>query len=349
MELRDYLRTMRHFWWVIVVCLLIGAFAARVYTQSTFLDEAKASVAVLSPLVSGKASGSTEAQVSFDSIIRSDALAARVAKRMHESTDTVSNNLSVTIDSGPGSQSTVITSPLYIIHGMDHGLDRAEKLVDIAIEEATQLYFKINATDGSDLKAAIAAQRVLVSAELDAAQKTFDDFGKQNKGVDLHNRIQQQRDVVTQLILATHEARADNRAVNNGLTYGRYSSLSSSLATERAELNRLTGLLAQYDELKFQVDAAQQREQVFDAQEQNLLVNTLLPSQVQVKVLDAAAVEDQTLYLLLVFGLGAVSGLILGLAAVYVMGLIYRRPASGEEVAEAMAAPILIRIPRVAR
>ncbi len=348
MELRDYLRTMRHFWWVILVCLLIGAFAARVYTQSTFLDEAKASVAVLSPLVSGKASGSTEAQVSFDSIIRSDALAARVAKRMHESTDTVSNNLSVTIDSGPGSQSTVITSPLYIIHGMDHGLDRAEKLVDIAIEEATQLYFKINATDGSDLKAAIAAQRVLVSAELDAAQKTFDDFGKQNKGVDLHNRIQQQRDVVTQLILATHEARADNRAVNNGLTYGRYSSLSSSLATERAELNRLTGLLAQYDELKFQVDAAQQREQVFDAQEQNLLVNTLLPSQVQVKVLDAAAVEDQTLYLLLVFGLGAVSGLILGLAAVYVMGLIYRRPASGEEVAEAMAAPILIRIPRVA-
>jgi hypothetical protein len=348
MELRDYLRSMRRFWWVLLACFLVGILAARIYTQSTFLDEAKASVAVLSPLVSGKASGSTEAQVSFDSIIRSDALAARVAARVHESADTVSNNLTVSIDNGPGSQSTAITSPLYIVHGKDNGLDRAKLLVDTAIDEATQLYFKINATDGSDLKAAIAAQRVLVSAELDAAQKTFDDFGKQNKGVDLHNRIQQQRDVVTQLILATQEARADNRALNTGLTYGRYSSLSSSLATERAELNRLTGLLAQYDELKFQVDAAQQREQVFDAQEQNLLVNTLLPSQVQVKVLDAAAVEDQTLYLLLVFGLGAVSGLILGLAAVYVMGLIFRRPASGEEVAEAMAAPILIRIPRVA-
>jgi len=348
MELRDYLRTMRHFWWVIVVCLLIGAFAAGVYTQSTFLDEAKASVAVLSPLVSGKASGSTEAQVSFDSIIRSDALAARVAKRMHESTDTVSNNLSVTIDSGPGSQSTVITSPLYIIHGMDHGLDRAEKLVDIAIEEATQLYFKINATDGSDLKAAIAAQRDLVSGEVTAAQNAFDDFGIKNNATDLHNRIQQQRDIVSQLTLATAGARADNRGYSTGLTYGRYASLQKDLANEKAELNRLTRLLAEYDRLQFEVDAAKQREQVFDAQEQNLLVNTLLPSQVQVKVLDSASVEDQTLYLLLVYGLGTVCGLILGLAAIYVLGLIYRRPASGEEVAEALAAPILIRIPRVA-
>src|SRR6266540_3015591 len=180
MELRDYLRSMRRFWWVLLACFLVGILAAQIYTQSTFLDEAKASVAVLSPLVSGKASGSTEAQVSFDSIIRSDALAARVAKRMHESTDTVSNNLSVTIDSGPGSQSTVITSPLYIIHGMDHGLDRAEKPVDIAVEEATRLYFKINATDGSDLKAAIAAQRDLVSGEVTSAQNAFDDFGIKN-------------------------------------------------------------------------------------------------------------------------------------------------------------------------
>jgi len=348
MELRDYLRTLRHFWYAAVACFAVGLLAAAIYNQSTFQDEAKASVAVLSPLVSGKASGSTEAQVSFDSIIRSDALAARVAARVHESTDTVSSNLSVSIDSAPGSQSTAITSPLYIVHGKDVGLAKAEKLVNIAIEEASALYFKINATDGSDLKSAIAAQRLLVAGEVAAAQKSFDDFGAKNNAIDLHNRIQAQRDVVNNLTLATQQARADNHAVNNSLTYGRYSSLSSSLATEKTELNRLTSLLAQYDQLAFEVSAAQQREQVFDAQEQNLLVNTLLPSQVQVKVLDTASLEDQTLYLLLVYGLGAVAGFVLGLVAIYVLGLIYRRPATGQEVAEALAAPILIRIPKVA-
>jgi uncharacterized protein involved in exopolysaccharide biosynthesis len=348
MELRDYLRGVRRFWFVAPVCLLMGIAGAGIYNLSTYLDEAKASVAVLSPLVSGKASGSTEAQVSFDSIIRSDALASRVAARMHESPETVANNLSVSIDSSPGSQSTAITSPLYIVHGKDQGLDRAEKLVDIAIEEATQLYFRINATDGSDLKAAIAAQRVTVTGEVTAAQQAFDDFRTKNNAVDLHNRVQQERDIVTQLTIQTAAARADNRAYPSSLTNGRYQSLLKDLAAEKAELKRLTGLLVTYDRLQFEVDAAKDREQVFDAQEQNLLVNTLLPSQVQVKVLDSASVEDQTLFLLLVYGLGVVSGLILGLAALYVLGLIYRRPASGEEVADAMAAPILVRIPRVA-
>jgi uncharacterized protein involved in exopolysaccharide biosynthesis len=348
MELRDYLRALRRFWFMAPAFLLVGLAAAGFYNQVTFLDQAKASVAVLSPLVSGKASGSTEAQVSFDGIIRSDALAARVAARMNEPADAVANNLSVSIDSGPGSQASAITSPLYIVHGRDHGLDRAERLVDIAIEEATKLYFKINATDGSDLKAALAAQRIVVEKQVTDAQTALNNFVSKNNVYDLHNRLQQQRDIVAQLTLQTAGARADYRGYSGSLTYGRYTSLTKDLATEKAELTRLYKLLDEFDRLQFEVATAQANEQEFDAQNENLLVNTLLPSQVQVKVLDTAALEDQTLYLLLVFGLGAVAGIILGVTAIYVLGLIYRRPASPEEVAEAVGAPILVRIPRMA-
>jgi uncharacterized protein involved in exopolysaccharide biosynthesis len=338
-ESRDYLRALRRYWQVLLVCVVVGVVAAATYNLGTFLDQAKASVAVLSPLVSGKASGSTEAQVSFDAIIKSDTLASLVAARMNESANDVSNNLSVTIDSGAGSASSAITSPLYVVHGRDHSLDRAEKLVNIAIEEASALYFKINATDGSDLKAAIAAQRVVVAGDVTSAQLALDRFATENKAIDLPNRLGQQRSVVAQLTLATYDARA--------VAPVRYQSLLKDLSREKSELNRLSGLLPTYSQLDFEVRAAQGREQEFDAQNQILLINTLLPSEVQVKILDTAAEESQFLYLLLVYGLGTVSGTILGLAAIYVMALAYKRPATAEEVAQALGAPILVRIPRV--
>jgi hypothetical protein len=341
MESRDYLRALRRFWQVMLVCAAVGLIAATVYNYGTYLDQAKASVAVLSPLVSGKASGSTEAQVSFDAIVQSDTLAALVAKQMNESADTFSNNLSVTINSGPGSATSAATSPLYIVHGKDRGIDRAEKLVNIAIDEASQLYFRINATDGSDLKAAIANQRIATAADVTNAQLALDKFGIANHAVDLPNRIQTQRGVVAQLTLQVYDAKA-NPSVGNA------QSLARDLASEKIELNRLSNLIPQYTTLQFEVTSAQSRETEFDAQNQALLINTLLPSEVQVKILDSAASESQLLYLLLVFGLGLVSGLVLGLTAVYALALIYKMPATAEEVAQAIGAPILVRIPRIA-
>ena len=339
MESRDYLRALRRFWQVMVACVVIGLIAAATYNFSTYLDEASASVAVLSPLVSGKASGATEAQVSFDAIIKSNTLASLVAARMNETTDDVSSNLSVTIDSGAGSASAAFTSPLYIVHGKDKGVDRAEKLVNIAIEEASALYFKINVTDGSDLKTAIANQRIVVVGDVTTAELALDKFATDNHAIDLPNRIQQQRGVVGQLTLQSYDAKANGSA-------SRYQSLVRDLARERVELNRLSSLLPKYNQLLFEVTAAQARESEFDAQNQILLINTLLPSEVQVKILDPAAEEDQLLYLLLVYGLGAVSGIVLGLAAIYVLALVYKRPATAEEVAQALGAPILVRIPR---
>ena len=328
-----------------------------IYNRVTFLDEAKASVAVLSPLVSSKASGTTEAQVSFDAIIKSNALAGLVAARMNESEKTVSNNLSVTIDSGTSATAAATTSPLYIVHGQDNGLQRAEMLVNTAIDEASQLYVKINATDGSDMKAALATQRDGVAGDVASAQSALDKYAANNNAADLPNRVQQQRAKVNQLTLNVYAVEAVVQGDRHSyypqsLLYSRdynvYVTLSRELNRERAELDRLSGLLPRYEDLQFQVSAAESREQAFDVQSQDLLVNTILPAQVQIKALDTAAEESQILFLLLTYGLGAVAGIILGLASVYVLALVYKRPATVEEVAKALGAPILVRIPRAA-
>jgi capsular polysaccharide biosynthesis protein len=355
-DFRDYVHALRRFWLVIGACVLVGLLAATTYNRATFLDQAKASVAVLSPLVSSKASGSTEAQVSFDAIIKSQTLASRVAARMNESTKTVAGNLSVTIDTGTGATTSVATSPLYIVHGRDQSLDRAERLVSIAVDEASQMYFKINATDGSDLKAAILVQRNAIALEVSTAQDALTNFETTNNAIDLPNRIAEQRARTDQLGQQVYSAEADQTGDQHSSSYSssysrdynRYIALLNEFGRSQAELNRLSSLLPAYQKLAFDLTVAQTRLQDFDVQDQSLVVNSLLPAQVQVKILDPANEESQLLYLLLIYGLAVISGIVLGLAAAYVLALVYKRPATPDEVAKAVGAPVLVRIPRIA-
>ncbi len=355
MDIRDYLQTMRRFWPVMAACLAVAMLSAFVYNTTTYLDEAKASVAVVSPLISGKANGSAEAQVSFDAIIRSATLANSVAARMGEDPRTVGSNLSVTIDTGSGSGSTsVATSPLYVVHGKDKGLTRAEQLVTVAVDEATKLYFKVNATDGADLKAAIQVQRQALQDDITTAQSALNTYASSNNAVDLPDRLIAQRSRVEQLaqeVYAASAAANGDRAGGGsyGYDYNRYYSLSSQLNTQQTELNRLEGLMPEYQALSFNVTVAENRLSDFETQNESLLVNSELPAQLQVKVLDPAQGESQLLYLLLLYGLSAVAGVAIALGAVYVLAYIYKRPASAQEVAGAVGAPVLVRIPRVAR
>ncbi len=356
MDIRDYLQTMRRFWPAMVACILVALVSAGIYNATTYLDEAKASVAVVSPLISGKANGSAEAQVSFDAIIKSATLDNAVAARMGESPKTVGDNLSVTVDSGSGATSaTLITSPLYIVHGKDHGSDRAAQLVTVAVDEATKLYFKINATDGADLKAAIQVQRQGLLDEITSAQSALNTFASQNNAVDLPDRLIAQRARVEQLAQEVYAASAAANGDRSGgggsygYDYNRYYSLSAQLNTQQTELNRLEALLPQYQALSFNVSVAQNRLSDFETQNQSLLVNSEIPAQLQVKVLDPARDESQLLTLLLLYGLSAVAGVAIGLAAIYVLAYVYKRPASAEEVAGAVGAPVLVRIPRIAR
>ena len=356
MDIRDYVLTLRRFWPAIVACLLLTVVAAAIYNATTYLDTAKASVAVVSPLIAGKANGSGEAQVSFDAIIKSATLDNLVAARIGEDPKTVGDDLSVTIDSGSGGGgAATITSPLYIVHGKDHGLNQAEKLVTVAVDEATKLYFKINATDGSDLKAAIQVQRQELLDDITSAQDTLNKFGTANNATDLPDRVVAQRSRVEQLAQSVYEASsaANGDRAGGGGSYGydynRYYSLSRQLATEQAELVRLQALLPAYQALAFNLTVAQNRLSEFETQNEGLLVNSELPAQLQVKVLDPAREESQLLYLLLLYGLSAVAGVVLGFGVIYALAYIYKQPASAEEVAGAVGAPVLVRIPRIAR
>jgi len=355
-DIRDYLQTLRRFWPVAAACVLVALLSAFIYNSTTYLDEAKASVAVVSPLISGKANGSSEAQISFDAIVKSATLANAVAVRMGEDPKTVGSNLSVSIDTGSGSSSaTTLTSPLYIVHGKDKGLARAEQLVTVAVDEATKLYFKVNATDGADLKAAIQVQRQALLDQINTAQTALNQFATANNAVDLPNRLIAQRSRVEQLAQEVYAASAAANGDRSGgggsygYDYNRYYSLSAQLNVQQTELNRLETLLPQYQALSFNVTVAQNRLSDFETQNESLLVNSELPAQLQVKVLDPARDESQLLYLLLLYGLSAVAGVALGLGAIYALAFIYRRPASAEEVAGALGAPVLVRIPRIAR
>lgn len=356
MEMQEFLHAWRRFWYVFAAFVVVGIGGALIYDNITYLDEAKTSVAVLSPLASSKTTGSAEAQVSFDAIINSDALASRVAARMGEPEQTVVNNLSVSIYSGTGSSATNALSPLYIVHGYDHGRSRAALLVSTAVQEATQIYIRLNGTDGSDIKTGLATQQAQVQQGVAAAQGALGQFEKANNAYDLPNRIAAQRSQVGQLTVMLDQSQASvagDQAAGGSRTSSAYpydqaksSSLATQLSADQKELDRLTGLLPEWNRLDTNVSAAEGQLADFYRENQSLLINTILPAEVQIKLLDTAVEESQLLTQLLVIGIGLACGLLLGLGAVYGLARIYPRPAGIDEVATAFRAPVLVRIPR---
>ena len=358
MQLGDYLHGLRRFWYVVVACTMVGALGAYIYHDLTYLDEASAYVAVVSPKLAAESSGGTQAQVSFGSIMESHTLAEVVANDVGEDPETVYANLSVSSAASLSSGGTGgSASPLIVVSAKDKGLDKAIKLVNAAVEEGRKLYIKINGVDGSELNAGLAKQQADLQAQLSQAQTARTKYESDNNAVDLPGRLSAQRAKVDQLILQVANLNADQTGDYNSSTYARdysrdynrYVSLNSKLATEQAELDRLTALLPQWEALDFQVSAAQQKFQAFNQEEQTILVTQLLPAQDQVKVLDPGREQSQLLFLLLIYGLGVVAGAILGLSAVYLLALIHKRPPTAEEVADTFAAPVLVRIPRAAR
>lgn len=346
MELREFGGGLKRHWIIFVVCCLIGLVGAFTYDFLTLLDEAQASVSVLDPMTA-RPGGYGQAQVTFDSIILSKQLANKVAAVMGESSDTVQSDLSVTLAS---SLSPTNPSPLYLIHGKDHGLPRAVKLVNTAVSEATKIYLRLNTADGSQLKAATAPETADAQAQLKSAVDALNAFATQNNAVDLPDRLATQQAKVAALQQSLYAAQAQQSGdyyVNSTL-YTKdanvVSSLQASLAPEQTELSRLQGLSPQYSQLSFAVQAAQTRVTAVGNQEESQVVSQLLPSDTELKQLDAAYKENQFLYRLLIYSLGLLAGVVLGLLAVYLLVALRGRPATPAELASAFGAPVLIRV-----
>lgn len=315
MQLADYLHGLQRLWWTVAASALIGIVAAAGFLRLTLLDQASASVAVLDPL-SSRATGYVEAQVTFDSIIKSEALAEKVATILNEDPGTVRSNLSVTAAT---TLNTNNPSPLYVVHGRDRGVDRAILLVNTAIDQARKLYTTLNAADASSYRASIENELKVANDDLAAAQKALDAFGAANNAVNLTARL----------------ASATNAAAGG----------DAAAAAERDRLDKLAG---QYNTLEFAVEVQQSRVKQVATTEETLQLGEALPTGSEVKLLDEASEEGQGLYRTLVYALGLVLGVAVGLAAIYAVVLTRRRPATPQEVAAAFGAQVLVRIPRSA-
>ncbi|HEY1421108.1 MAG TPA: hypothetical protein VGG90_10410 [Candidatus Dormibacteraeota bacterium] len=316
MQLAHYLHGLRRFWPVVAAGAVIGLIFAYGFLKLTMLDQASADVAILDPM-SGRSTNYNEAQVTFDSIIKSETLAEKVSLVVNEDPATVRNDLSVTVATNLNPNNP---SPLYVVHGRDHGVSRAILLVNTAIGEGRKLYVSLNAANTAAYQATIDVEAKAASDNLTAAQAALDDFASSNNAVDLPGR------------LATMTALADAG--------------SSSAATER---DRLEKLQSQYAGLAFAVQAAQARAQTVATEGESLKMAELLPTSAETKVLDPAAEEGQALYVALVYALGLVTGAAVGLAVVYGLMFTGRRPATPAEVAAALGAPVLVRIPKAAQ
>jgi capsular polysaccharide biosynthesis protein len=352
-DLNRYLRTLVRFFWLPLLLGALGAAAAVSYQQAYGLDSAEATVAVLDPQTA-RPGAYIEAQVTFDAVIRSRELAERVARRVDEQAADVQGRLSITVVA-PAS-SVANPSPLYAVRGKDRGSDRAVRLVNVAVEEARALYVEHNAADGSKVRLLLDRERAQASAQLDQARKALTDFAKAN-GADLRDRVgieratteglkQRLRDDEVQEAIAINSDPPNKSLYNALLAADRR--LNGELATEQAELSRLEALEQQYDGLTFNVSEAQSRISQLAQMEQTMVAGQLVPAGSQVKLLDQAVPQGQFLAVALEYLVAAVTGVLVGLAAVYGVALVRRPVQTSEDVRDAFGAPVLVRLPKSA-
>src|SRR5262245_16485296 len=174
MELREFGSAFSRNWLLLVVCLVLGLIAPALYNHYIPLSQASASVAVLDPLTARPA-GYLQAQVTFDQIIESQALAAAVAARVGESPDRVHSSLSVTLASSLGStNNNTVTSPVYVVHAQDRSMARAILIANTAVAEARTRYASLNSADGSAVLSALSGPRAAADARVQSAQQAFD-------------------------------------------------------------------------------------------------------------------------------------------------------------------------------
>jgi hypothetical protein len=348
MPLSAFLRTYRRRWFVPAALLAVALAGVFFYEHTFGLKEAVATVAVLDPLTT-RPGAYTQAQVTFDSVIESQALAERVGQRLGRSPDSVHSHLSVSISA---SLQAYNASPVYAVYATDKTYAGALALANAAVEEGRLLYIEDNTPDPDAVKQAVAAQLQQAQNDLQTAVTAYAAFMKNNDAIDLEPRIGKLRDAVYALQLAAIEAQADAKAqyAANNWTAGAYAadravSLQASMAAEQTQLNSLLALEIPYGVLSANLQTAQTRVNQIQDYELGTLTGEQLPLSGEIKILDPARPNSHQLVTLLTYGIGAVLGLLAGATAIYLLGLVYREPETAEEIGRAFGAPVLARLP----
>ena len=341
MELRLFLSTLRKRWYVPVIFLVLATVGMYLYHRDTDMETAQTTLAVLDPLVA-KPGTYQEAQVTFDSVVKSNQLARRVAARTGLPDRVVSGRVSAGIIP---TLSSFNASPLYGVKAKGKTRAEALALATAVTTEARKLYIELNSADTSQIRAALQPELQKLQKDLQEARDAYNSFTSANHTAGLTAQIDRQRNIVASLQQSLDQARAAEGAA--GVSHGRTSqALARQLAIEQAQLDRLTGLESRFNELAFNLQLAQDRMSQFSQTEQATVIGEQLPAQLDVKLLDGATIQSPFFYLFLTYATAFMLGLLVGLSVVYVIGLYQKPYQSADEIARTFGTPVLVRVPR---
>ncbi len=350
MDLRTFVETYRRFRLVPAACLLITLLGVFFYHQKYDTATAQATLSVLDPLTA-RPGVYSDAQITFDSVIKSRRLAEQVGARLHRTPDDIAGHLSVTI---VPTLASINPSPVYAVRGSDRNPSHALQLANVAAAEGRALYVQLNRPDPGASILAMQPQVDQAQAQLTKAKDTLNAFTGANNAHDLSTRLARQRDIVTSFQLQIHQVNADLAAVggtNSGTHQAlarRAASLAASMSAEQLELNRLVNLQTQFDDLSAKVAAAYQHVTQVQQLQQNLADGAQsLPLTSDVKLVDEARLQSKALFAMLTYAMAVLLGLTAGASAIYLLGLFAQQMETPGRVAEAFGAPVLVRVPAV--
>ena len=345
MQLQTFLVALVRLWFVTALTLVISLAGVFVYQRFTTQPIAESTVAVLDP-VAARGTASGEAQIDFYDVVQSRQLAERVAGALGTTPDAISGRIKVRVLPPPAGASAN-ASLLYGVSAQARTEKEAIRLDNEVVHQAILLYLELNTPDPAAFEQANAVRFQTAQAAIDKAQADLDSFVAKNHAADLPAQISLQRDLVHQLELSVSQAQANQAAAGYQPALARYTgSLQASLRQARAQLDALTNLDSQYQTLSDRVVQAKQVIQGLVQAEQAYEAGGRPPYSLEARMLDRAAIQSQALLVLLMYLVGVVLGVLVGVALVYLITLFRREPQTAADVGHAMRAPVVARIPR---
>lgn len=170
---------------------------------------------------------------------------------------------------------------------------------------------------------------------LSASRQAMAAFQSDNGVTDLNQDIARSQGTVAdlqrqQLTAATPEA-----------------NLSSVVSSEQTELDRMQQLLPQFDQLNARVAQTQAYYANLQERKLDMLLSSLVPDDSQVKVLDPAHYEPDTLMRIILYALSVLLATIVGVVLIYVLAYFDRTPHSVNDIHALFGSDVrVIRLPR---
>ncbi len=344
MEPGSFSAALKRVWPVAILLFVAAIFGSSIYAQKRIMPTAQASVAVRDPLTINPAQYHN-AEVSFDSIVKSDQLAVNVGKVLGYP---VKGKLSVSVQLPA---TGINLSPLYVVRAQDPDPARAMTIVNTAVTEARKLYGQLNGVKSSEVAASIAPQKAAADAALATATKAYNDFAAQYGG-DPAAAVTAARDQVTALNSQLAQAQVDLSSARGisgaaaSAAQDRVDAYQAQLINATKQLQPLAAAQPEFQQLTVNLTQARNNEQQLAALQQQLVVSQIVSISDQVKTLDTASMASKTLLKILVYMLGVIVGLLAALTAVYVQAARQRRKETAAEVVGALGVPALVHIPR---